>query len=100
MMDVPGCGCRQNDCGVKDICNGINSIASGVGKGLCCGLNVLSSLCQPSQPACQPRPCCHQHRPCCHHKSNCCRPRPQPPTCTCRCECRCERVCERQHDCD
>lgn len=97
MMDVPGCGscCSNNcghrptaDCGMNDICSGINNIANGVSKGICCGLNVLSNIgCSlVSQPSCQPKACC--------------RPRPHPPTCTCRCECRCERVCEQRCDCE
>ena len=88
MMDVPGCRGHRPCCdnGMSDICQGVNCIASGVTKGICCGVKMISSLgcalIQPCAPACCPPP-----RPCC------CRPRPHPPTCTCRCVCRCERVC-------
>ncbi|MDR2686701.1 MAG: hypothetical protein LBB75_03035 [Oscillospiraceae bacterium] len=92
MMDVPGCCGRRPCCdnGLGDICQGVNCIASGVSKGICCGLNMLGSLgcalAQPCAPACPPpRPCC--------------RPRPHPPTCTCRCVCRCERVCDDRRCC-
>ena len=77
MSHCSGCGRRPCcDNGIGDICQGVNCIASGVGKTLCCGLNVLSSI------ACPPKPCCC--KPCC------CRPRPHPPACRCRCVCRCE----------
>ena len=83
MNNCNGCGCRPCcDNGMGDICKGVNCIASGVGKGLCCGLNVLSNLF--CAPPCPPRRCCKP----------CCRPCPHPPTCTCRCVCRCERVCD------
>ena len=91
MNQCNSCGCRPCcDNGMGDICRGVNCIASGVGKGICCGINMLSSI------ACPPRPCC---RPCCNSGCNsgfnsCCRPCPHPPACRCRCVCRCERVCD------
>jgi len=78
------CPCRCCDNGMGDICRGVNCIVSGLGKGLCCGVNVLSNLgCALINP-CPPKCCCKP----------CCRPCPHPPACRCRCVCRCERVCD------
>ena len=65
------------DNGLNDIAKGVNCIIGGIGKGICCGINVLgcmgnSLLCPPPCPP--PRPC--RPRPVC----KC--------TCTCKCCCR------------
>ncbi|MCL2194688.1 MAG: hypothetical protein FWB76_01930, partial [Oscillospiraceae bacterium] len=73
--------CRDN--GVQDVCQGLQSVIGGFGKGVCCGLDVLTGmgnalLAGPRcAPRCQPR----------------CRPRPCQPTCQCRCRCTCRRAC-------
>ncbi|MCL2530700.1 MAG: hypothetical protein FWE40_00890 [Oscillospiraceae bacterium] len=92
MMDIPGGGscCCNNSCGrcrtpicrdngVQDVCKGIQCVIGGFGKGVCCGLDVLTGMgnCLLAGPRCQPR----------------CRPKPRPQTCRCRCVCVCKRTC-------